>query len=35
MLRISLKQRKKINEDIAAINSEEIDNTYYNWAKSF
>jgi len=26
-------KKKKINEDIAAINSEEIDNTYYNWAK--
>lgn len=24
---------KKINEDITAINSEGIDNTYYNWAK--
>ncbi|MBA7518303.1 DEAD-box ATP-dependent RNA helicase CshA [subsurface metagenome] len=26
-------KKKKINEDITAINSEEIDNTYYNWAK--
>lgn len=26
-------KKKKINEDIAAINSEGIDNTYYNWAK--
>ena len=26
-------KKKKINEDITAINSEVIDNTYYNWAK--
>jgi len=26
-------KKKKINEDITAINSEEIDDTYYNWAK--
>ena len=26
-------KKKKISEDITAINSEEIDNTYYNWAK--
>ncbi len=28
-------KKKKINEDITAINSEEIDDTYYNWAKKF
>jgi len=26
-------KKKKISEDIAAINSERIDETYYNWAK--
>jgi len=26
-------KKKKINEDITSINSEGIDNTYYNWAK--
>jgi len=26
-------KKKKIDEDIAAINSEDIGNTYYNWAK--
>ena len=26
-------KKNKINEDIIAINSEEIDSTYYNWAK--
>jgi ATP-dependent RNA helicase DeaD len=26
-------KKKKINEDITAIDSEKIDNTYYNWAK--
>lgn len=26
-------KKNKINEDIVAINSEEIDSTYYNWAK--
>lgn len=26
-------KKNKINEDITAINGEEIDNTYYNWAK--
>jgi len=28
-------KKKKIDEDITAINSEEIDDTYYNWAKKF
>ena len=28
-------KKNKINEDIVAINSEEIDSTYYNWAKKF
>jgi ATP-dependent RNA helicase DeaD len=28
-------KKKKIDEGITAINSEEIDDTYYNWAKKF